>query len=106
MYSEEEEKLIKRIASAYHLSDSLEVDILIELMENLEILRLKETILLNNSIQNSTFNIVYAKFYFRWMILQSIKSHSFPPKYEALSIDEICSLILGEEQYRLLKYDS
>ena len=36
------------------------------------------------------------------MQVQAIKSHTFPPKYEVLSIDDICKMILGEKVYNEL----
>ena len=95
MYSLEEAAFIRKLANDWFMDSTLTIDTIIFNLENCIKGNLKAMIASENA-GNKQFKINYIRLYFWWMQVQAIKSHTFPPKYEVLSIDDICSLILGE----------
>ena len=90
-YSLEEAAFIRKLAFDWFIDDNPSVDVLISNLENC-IRNNLETAILSDDIGSKKLNLYYVKLYFKWMQIQAIKSHTFPPKYEVLSMDEICNL--------------
>ena len=101
MYSLEEASFIRKLANDWFMDSNLPIDTIISNLENCIKGNLR-AILASTTTGNKQFKLNYIRLYFRWMQVQAIKSHTFPPKYEILSIDDICSLILGEKVYNEL----
>ena len=95
MYSLEEAAFIRKLANDWFMNSDLPIDTIISNLENCIKGNLRATIT-SDTAGNKQLKLVYVKLYFRWMQIQAIKSHTFPPKYEVLSTDDICSMILGE----------
>ena len=100
-YSLEEATFIRKLANDWFMNSDLPIDAIILNLENCIKSNLRVTIA-SDTAENKQLKLVYVKLYFRWMQVQAIKSHTFPPKYEVLSIDDICSMILGEKVYNEL----
>ena len=101
MYSLEEAAFIRKLANDWFMDSTLTIDTIISNLENCIKGNLRAIIASNNaSNKQSKLNCI--RLYFWWMQVQAIKSHTFPPKYEVLSIDDICSMILGEKVYNEL----
>ena len=95
MYSLEEASFIRKLANDWFMDSDLPIDTIISNLENCIKGNLRVRIASNNAgSKQSKLNCI--RLYFWWMQVQAIKSHTFPPKYEVLSIDDICNLILGE----------
>lgn len=95
MYSLEEATFIRKLANDWFMDNTLPIDTIISNLENAFKSNLRAIIASDNAgSKQSKLNCIHI--YFRWMQVQAIKSHTFPPKYEVLSIDDICNLILGE----------
>ena len=95
MYSLEEAAFIRKLANDWFMDSTLTIDTIIFNLENCIKGNLRATIA-SDTAGNKQLKLVYVKLYFWWMQVQAIKSHTFPPKYEVLSIDDICNMILGE----------
>ena len=94
-YTLEETTFIRKLANDWFMDNTLPIDTIICNLENAFKDNLRAIASSDNaSNKNSKLNCV--RIYFWWMQVQAIKSHTFPPKYEVLSIDDICNLILGE----------
>ena len=105
MYSLEEAAFIRKLANDWFMDSTLPIDTIISNLENCIKGNLRAIIASENA-GSKKFKLNYIRLYFRWMQVQAIKNHTFPSKYEVLSIDDICSMILGEELYNRLRNDS
>ena len=105
MYSLEEAAFIRKMAFDSFMDNTLPIDTIISNLENCIKGNLRAIIASENA-GSKKFKLNYIRLYFRWMQVQAIKNHTFPSKYEVLSIDDICSMILGEELYNRLRNDS
>ena len=95
MYSLEEAAFIRKLANDWFMDSTLTIDTIISNLENCIKGNLRAMLALENAgSKQSKLNCI--RLYFWWMQVQAIKSHTFPPKYEVLSIDDICKMILGE----------
>lgn len=95
MYSLEEASFIRKLANDWFMDSNLPIDTIISNLENCIKGNLRAMIASDNAgSKQSKLNCT--RLYFWWMQVQAIKSHTFPPKYEVLSIDDICKMILGE----------
>ena len=95
MYSLEEASFIRKLANDWFMDSDLPIDTIISNLENCIKSNLRAIIASENANSKQS-KLNCTRLYFRWMQVQAIKSHTFPPKYEVLSIDDICNLILGE----------
>ena len=95
MYSLEEVSFIRKLANNWFMDSNLPIDTIISNLENCIKGNLRAIIASNNA-GNKQSKLHCIRLYFWWMQVQAIKSHTFPPKYEVLSIDDICNMILGE----------
>ena len=77
------------------MDSDLPIDTIISNLENCIKGNLR-TIITSNTSGSKQSKLNCIRLYFWWMQIQAIKNHTFPPKYEVLSIDDICNLILGE----------
>ena len=94
-YTLEEAAFIRKLAFDWFMDNTPPVDTIISNLENAFKGNLRAIIASNNAgSKQSKLNCI--RLYFWWMQVQAIKSHTFPPKYEVLSIDDICNMILGE----------
>ena len=101
MYSLEEAAFIRKLANDWFMDSTLTIDTIISNLENCIKGNLRAMLALENAgSKQSKLNCI--RLYFWWMQIQAIKNHTFPPKYEVLSIDDICKMILGEEVYNEL----
>ena len=95
VYSLEEASFIRKLANDWFMDSDLPIDTIISNLEECIKGNLRAMIASENA-GNKQFKINYIRLYFWWMQVQTIKNHTFPPKYEVLSIDDICNMILGE----------
>lgn len=95
MYSLEEATFIRKLANDWFMDNTLPVDTIISNLENCIKGNLRAMIVSDN-VGHKQLKLNYIQLYFKWMQVQAIKNHTFPPKYEVLSTDDICNLILGE----------
>lgn len=94
-YSLEEAAFIRKLANDWFMDNTLPIDTIIYNLENAFKGNLRAIIASDTAGSNQS-KLNCTRIYFWWMQVQAIKSHTFPPKYEVLSIDDICDLILGE----------
>ena len=95
MYSLEEAAFIRKMAFDFFMDNTLPIDDIISNLENCIKGNLR-AILSSEYAGSKQSKLNCIRLYFWWMQVQAIKSHTFPPKYEVLSIDDICNMILGE----------
>lgn len=100
-YSLEEATFIRKLAIDFSVDNTLSIDDIIFNLENTLKSDLR-VIILSDDIDNKQLKLYHIKLYIRWIQIQAIKNHTFPPSYKVLSKDEICGIILGEKVYNEL----